>query len=113
MPHDIKGPLSATSRAWVESWLECAENVTPADVDLLVQAAAFRDIILTARNQIKRAGITADGGKAGPRQSPAVKTLMDATAAYRATVKQLGLGDDEDAPRDGRRAHSRTYREEG
>jgi P27 family predicted phage terminase small subunit len=101
--------LSPEAKTWLDNLTETAEDFGPADLDLLAQMAALRDVMHEAQLLIADEGVVITGNRGAIVPNPAIKAFNDSSARFAALAKQLGMSD-EQAAVDKRRAVNRAYK---
>lgn len=94
-------PPAGLGRAGRRLWKKVLQgyHIMPSDLPTLEIACRQLDLIETARDQLRREGMTVAGAKGGMVKHPAIGIERDASALYLAAMKTLGL--DVVPPRDG------------
>ena len=100
---DAKAPtgLSKAAKKWFFDMIEYA-IFTPAEIEILKNAAITLDNIGKCRKEIDKTGLFYYDKFNNPRKSPSAVLLHDYTALFYRLVKELGLKEPKEMGRPGR-----------
>jgi hypothetical protein len=93
---------------WKETAAEYGDDFEQYEWALLDRAAESLSVAEEARKAIRKHGLTYDSLHGSPAERPEVGTHRQATGRYQALIKQLGLGEVDEAPEPGQR-RGRSY----